>query len=406
MLAPNTNTEAMSSEDAVPRSFIWLAAIAVGVIVTNLFAPQILVGLIGPSFGMSAQQAGMVSTLTLSGYAIGLFLLVPLADLFENKRLIVFTLCGTVVASLCATIAQTPALLFASVFLLGASCSAIQMLVPLIASMASPQDRGRVIGEVMSGLMVGILLSRPAASFISDLWNWRGFYASSAGAVAILSITLTKRLPTLQPKNNLGYGKLVASYWTLLRDEPVLRVRAWTAALVMASFSAYWAVVALKLSSAPFEFSPKGVAIFALVGAAGAIAAPIAGWLGDRGYARLTLCASHALVVVSLLLAALSDFFESRVWAIVVLGAAAILLDIGLTGDQTIGRRAINLLQAEARGRLNGLFVGIFFIGGAIGTMAAALAWVQGGWFAVCAVAGFFGVLTLITDLATSTGSS
>lgn len=404
MLAPNT--EVISSEGAVPRSFIWLAAIAVGVIVTNLFAPQILVGLIGPTFGMSAQEAGMVSTLTLCGYAIGLFLLVPLADLFENKRLIVITLCGAVAASLCMTIAPTPLFLFASVFLLGASCSAIQMLVPLIASMASPHDRGRVIGEVMSGLMVGILLSRPAASFISDIWSWRGFYASSAGAIAILSVTLTRQLPTLQPVAHLGYGKLVASYWTLLRDEPVLRVRAWTAALVMAAFSAYWAVVALKLSSAPFELSPKGIAIFALVGAAGAVAAPFAGWLGDRGFARQTLCGSHILVVTSLLLAVWANFIESPAWAIVVLSAGAILLDVGLTGDQTIGRRAVNLLRAEARGRLNGLFVGIFFIGGAVGTMAAAFAWGHGGWLAVCTTAGFFGVLTLITDLVTSTGSS
>src|SRR5438067_2818205 len=135
------------------RSFVWLASIAVGVIVTNLFAPQILLGLIGPSLSMTTWQAGMISTLTLLGYALGLFLLVPLADLFENKRLILRTLWCAVLAAICTAMAPAPTPLLLATFILGACCAAIQMLVPLVASMAPAQHRGRVIGEVMSGLM-------------------------------------------------------------------------------------------------------------------------------------------------------------------------------------------------------------------------------------------------------------
>jgi len=393
-------------QQTVPRSFIRLGALATGVIVTNLFAPQILVGLIGSSLGMSEAQASMVSTLTLFGYALGLFLLVPLADIFENRRLIVLTLCCTVAAAICTALAPTPALLLLSVFLLGASCSAIQMLVPLVASMAHPSERGRVIGDVMGGLMVGLLLSRPVASFIADIWDWRGFYAVSAAAIAILAVALTWRLPSLQPTVRMSYIRLLRSFWALWRDEPILRVRSWTAALSMASFSAYWAAIALRLAAAPFNLSPSAIAVFALVGAAGAIATPLAGRMGDRGWARPGLCGSHGLIVLSLALGAWAEFIDSRTWALIVLSIGAILLDVGITGDQILGRRAVNLLQPEARGRINGLFVGLFFIGGGIGAATAGFAWIYGGWPMVCLAAGLFGVLALLTDAITSVGTS
>jgi predicted MFS family arabinose efflux permease len=396
----------LASSQTAARSFVWLAAIATGVIVTNLFAPQILIGLIGPSLGMSAWQAGMISTLTLLGYASGLFLLVPLADLFENKRLILRTLCCAILAALCTALAPTALLLLVATFVLGASCAAIQMLVPLVASMAPPERRGRVIGDVMGGLMMGILLSRPLASLIADTWSWRAFYLTSAVSMAVLTGALALYLPRLRPVTRVGYGTLLASFPKLLNDEPVLRVRAWTAALVMASFTAYWAAVALRLTSAPFDLNAKWIAIFALVGAAGTAATPMAGRLGDRGWTRPTLFVSHLLIIISLGLCAWAGFVESRAIAMSLLCIGTILFDVGVTSDQTLGRRAINLLRPEARGRLNGLFVGLFFIGGAVGAAAAALAWTLGGWTVVCAVAAFFGLLALITDIATSTGTS
>ena len=388
------------------RSFVWLASIAVGVIVTNLFAPQILLGLIGPSLSMTTWQAGMISTLTLLGYALGLFLLVPLADLFENKRLILRTLCCAILAALCTALAPTALLLLVATFVLGASCAAIQMLVPLIASMSPPEHRGRVIGDVMSGLMIGILLSRPLASLIADASNWRAFYIVSAASMAVLTGMLASYLPTLRPVTHVGYGMLLASFPKLLKEEPILRVRAWTAALVMASFSAYWAAIALRLSDAPFSLDAKGIAVFALIGAAGAAATPLAGRLGDRGWARQLLFASHLIIIISLGLCAWAGLIKSQAIALFWLGIGTILFDVGITSDQTLGRRAINLLRPEARGRLNGLFVGLFFVGGAIGAAAAALAWTLGGWTVVCVVAAFFGLLALITDIVTSTGTS
>ncbi|MFQ3457405.1 MFS transporter [Bradyrhizobium sp. UFLA01-814] len=387
------------------RPLIWIGAITTGTVVTNLFAPQILVGLMGRSLGMTALQAGLISTLTLLGYALGLLLLVPLVDLVENKRLILRTLACAIVAAIGTAMAPTPLILLAATFILGASCAAIQMVVPLVASMVPPERRGQAIGDVMSGLMIGILLSRPMASLIADSWNWRGYYVTSAVLMTVLAAALARTLPTLQPAAKVNYGALLRSFPTLLREEPVLRVRSWTAALVMASFTAFWAAVALRLPDAPFRLDARGIALFALIGVAGAVATPLAGRWGDRGLARPMLIGSHLLISASLALCAWAGVLESRIAALVVLSLGTILLDLGITTDQTLGRRAVNLLRPEARGRINGLFVALFFIGGAVGAAAASAAWSFGGWTAVCAVAAAFGVLGFITDLATKTGS-
>ncbi|PPQ18261.1 MFS transporter [Bradyrhizobium sp. AC87j1] len=399
-------TKFASPKQLAERPLIWLGAITTGVVVTNLFAPQILVGLIGGSLGMAPWQAGLVSTLTLLGYALGLLLLVPLVDLVENRRLILRTLGCAILAALATALAPTPLLLLLATFVLGASCAAIQMVVPLVASMVAPERRGQVIGEVMSGLMIGILLSRPAASLIADLWSWRTYYVVSAGLMALLAGALGRYLPALQPTARASYRELLRSFPRLLREEPVLRVRAWTAALVMASFTAFWAAVALRLPDAPFALDIKGIAAFALIGVAGAAATPLAGRWGDKGWARPMFVAAHTLIIGSLALCAWAGVLESRNAALLVLSLGAILLDIGITTDQTLGRRAINLLRPEARGRINGLFVALFFIGGGVGAAAASVAWSYGGWTLVCAVAASFGALGLVTDLATRTGTS
>jgi predicted MFS family arabinose efflux permease len=404
-----TVSEAANLSSAKPiaeRSLIWLGAITTGVVVTNLFAPQILVGLIGRALTMTEWQAGMISTLTLLGYAFGLLLLVPLVDLIENKRLILRTLACAIVAALGMALAPTPSLVLAATFILGASCASIQMMVPLVASMVPAARRGQAIGEVMSGLMVGILLSRPLASLIADSWNWRGYYFVSAALTAVLAGALARYLPSLKPATTASYPALLRSFPRLLREEPVLRVRAWTAALVMASFTAFWAAVALRLPHAPFRLDAMGIALFALIGVAGAAATSLAGRLGDRGWTRPTLVVAHLIITAAPALCAWAGVLESRIAALAMLGLGAVLIDVGITADQTLGRRAVNLLRPEARGRLNALFVALFFLGGAVGAAAASFAWTHGGWTSVCAVAACFGLLGLITDVTTRTGTS
>ncbi|TPI12785.1 MFS transporter [Mesorhizobium sp. B4-1-3] len=390
-------SEAVST---ITRSQTLLLAASVGIIVTNLFAPQTLVGLIGPSLGAAASESGLVSMATLLGYAAGLFFLVPLSDLVENRVLVLRMLCAAALAATVASFAPSAASLLAVLFVLGAACSCIQVLVPVAASMAPPGQDGRVIGDVMSGLMIGILLSRPIASLVADAFGWRAFYGISAAALALLAILLGLTLPRRKPLAHTSYVGLIASLIGLLGQEPVLRRRAFTASLVMAAFSVFWTAVALRLSTPPFDLGQKGIALFALVGAGGAAVTPIFGRAGDRGFTRSATILCHLVLIAALGLAAWAGAAKAGgAWLpLILMGVSAVLLDIGVTGDQTLGRRAVNLLQPKARGRINGLFVGIFFIGGAIGSLLAGIAWAWGGWNAVCAAGAVFGVAALVVD--------
>ncbi|WP_027059751.1 MFS transporter [Mesorhizobium loti] len=377
-----------------------LFATSTGIIVTNLFAPQTLVGLIGPSLGAGTASVGLVAMATLLGYAAGLFFLVPMADLAENRALILRMLLTAALAAGVATFAPTIASLLIVLFVLGAACSAIQILVPIAASMAPPGEAGRVIGDVMSGLMIGILLARPLASFIADAWGWRAFYGLSAATLILLACVLGFTLPRRRPEAKSSYGALIASLFGLLRDESVLRRRALTAAMVMAAFSLFWTAVALRLAEPPFSLGQRGIALFALVGAGGAMVTPLFGRAGDHGWTRSVTIFCHVVLIGAMALTAWAGSFHTGAsWLpLVLMGLSAVLLDICVTGDQTLGRRAVNLLQPEARGRLNGLFVGIFFIGGAIGSLLAGVAWTWGGWPYVCAIGAVFGVAALLVD--------
>jgi predicted MFS family arabinose efflux permease len=376
-----------------------LFTVAVGVIFANVTASQTLTGVIGPSVGLSEAAAGLTSMAPLLGYAAGLFLAVPLADLVENRRLILQMLTCAVLAALGTALAPGAATLLAALFVLGAACSAVQVLVPMAAAMTPPERRGRVIGDVMSGVMVGILLSRPLASLTTDLLGWRAFYGISGILMAILTLTLALRLVERRPARSVSYPALIGSFGDLLRTEPALRRFALNATLAMLSFTLYWTSIALLLVAPPFGLGQSGIALFALVGAGAAVMAPLAGRAGDRGWTRPAMVVFHILTVAAFALAAWAGAAQSApVLHLVLLGASAVLLDVGVVGDQTLGRRAINLLQPEARGRINALFVALFFIGGSIGSATAGLVWAFGGWTMVCVIGGAIGFVLLLLD--------
>jgi predicted MFS family arabinose efflux permease len=375
-------------------------ATAVGVIVMNLFAAQTLTGAISRSLHLAPEFSGLAAMLPQLGYAVGLVLLVPLCDLLENRRLIVLTLaCGAGFLAI-AMLTESRILFLAAVFLAGGASSVIQMLVPMAASMAPETHRGRAVGNVMSGLMLGILLSRPAASLIAGSVGWRAFYGLAAGTDALVAVVLYVKLPVRMPAMPTRYPALLYSLWTLLRTEPVLQRNAASAALVMGAFSAFWTAIGLRLVQPPFNFDMNGIALFALAGATGAIVTPLAGRAGDRGWDRKSLLAGHltmlaALVAIGIAGAGWGGFSASAhpVLAVAMLVAGAAALDAGVVTDQTLGRRAINLMDPAARGRLNGLFVGVFFIGGALGAALSGAAWASAGWTGVCVVGfGFTGL--------------
>ncbi|SAL23630.1 major facilitator family transporter [Caballeronia sordidicola] len=381
-------------------------ATAVGVMVMNLFAAQTLTGAIGRSLRLAPEFAGLAAMLPQLGYAIGLVLLVPLCDLLENRRLIVCTLAMGAVFLAIAMVAEARAVFLVAVLLAGVASSAIQMLVPMAASMAPESHRGRAVGNVMSGLMLGILLSRPAASLIAGTIGWRAFYGLAALTDAWVALVLYLKLPVRTPANPASYPALLYSLWTLMRTEPVLQRNAVSAALVMGAFSAFWTAIGLRLVQPPFGFGMNGIALFALAGAAGAIVTPLAGRAGDRGWSRTMLFAGHltmlaALVAIGVAGAGWGGFAAQAhpPLAIAMLVAGAAALDAGVVTDQTLGRRAINLMDPAARGRLNGLFVGTFFVGGAVGAACSGAAWALAGWSGVCAVGFVFTLCAFVLRL-------
>ncbi|RKU01918.1 MFS transporter [Burkholderia sp. Nafp2/4-1b] len=384
---------ALGTPPALSAGMTLFFAATVGVIVMDLFAGQPLTGPISADLHLPPSLAGLVAMLPQLGYAAGLVLLVPLVDLLENRRLIVVTLAACAAALALPAFTRSGTVYLLATLAAGGASSVIQMLVPMAASMAPEAQRGRAVGNVMSGLMLGILLSRPLASLIAGTAGWRAFYALAALANAAIATVLALRLPPRVPSVTASYRALLASMGRLLVDEPVLRRHALSAALAMAAFSAFWTAVGLRLALSPFGLDLHGIALFAFAGASGAIVTPLAGRAGDRGNGPAAQRIAHVTMLAALTVLGIAgagwfgfDAHAHRGVALALLAGGAALLDAGVIVDQTIGRRDINLLNPAARGRLNGLFVGLFFVGGALGAALAGSAWAWGGWSAVCGV--------------------
>ncbi|MBJ9968648.1 MFS transporter [Burkholderia seminalis] len=390
---PASVPPSVAAPPALSTGMTLFFAATVGVIVMDLFAAQPLTGPISADLHLPPGLAGLVAMLPQLGYAAGLVLLVPLVDLLENRRLIVATLAACAAALALPAFTRSGTVFLLATLAAGAASSVIQMLVPMAASMAPEARRGRAVGNVMSGLMLGILLSRPLASLIAGSAGWRAFYLLAAVANAAIAVVLALRLPARTPSITAGYRTLLASMGRLLADEPVLRRHALSAALAMAAFSAFWTAIGLRLAQPPFALDLHGIALFAFAGASGAIVTPLAGRAGDHGHGPAAQRIAHGTMLAALVVLGIAgagwfgfDAHAHRGAALALLAGGAALLDAGVIVDQTIGRRAINLLNPAARGRLNGLFVGLFFVGGALGAALAGSAWAWGGWSAVCGV--------------------
>lgn len=379
-----------AAHPALSRSLVMLMALACGVVVANIYYAQPLVGLIGPAVGLSPETASLVVTLTLVGYGAGLLLLVPLGDLLENRRLVVVTLSSTVAALLVAAVAPTASLFLAAAFLIGVTSVAVQMLVPLAAHMAPEASRGQVVGNVMSGLLLGILLARPVSSLIADSLGWRAVFGLSAVVMVGFAVLLWRVLPQRRPTSRSSYGALIGSLGRLLVRTPVLQRRTVYQTMMFAAFSLYWTSVPLLLAGAPFHLSQRGIALFALSGAAGALVAPVAGRIADRGWTRPATGFALAMAALS--------FFVARAGegSIALLVLAGLLLDMGVQMNMVLGQRAIYSLGAETRSRMNAIYMAIFFLGGAAGSALAGYAFAVGGWEPVTWIGFAFPALGLL----------
>ena len=370
----------------------FLLALGCSFIVANLYYAQPLTGLIGAAFGLQPAETGLLVTLTQIGYGFGLLFVVPLGDVIENRRLVIAGVGCAALALLAMSMAGEVGFFLGGTLALGVACTSVQVLLPYAAHLTSEANRGRVIGVMTSGLMLGIALARPAASLITYHFGWRLVFALSAGLMVLVAVILRVGMPPRAPRAALRYGEILRSMPPLLRDIPILRRRAAYHAALYASFSLFWTAVPLLLAGAGFGLSQQSIGLFALAGAGGIVIAPIAGWIADRGLTRPgTGCA---------LLAMLSAFAIALVGgetgSITLLVLAAVLIDAGLVINFVLSQRSIYGPRPESRSRIGGVFTAIFFLGGAAGSALATLSLARGGWVLTTGIGMGLAALALV----------
>lgn len=356
------------------RGLVLLFAFCCGAIVANIYYAQPIIEMIAPDIGLSSTAASLIVSLTQIGYAFGLFFLVPLGDLLENRRLMLLTTMLAILSLLGAAFAQQPNLFLVVSLLVGFSSVSVQMLIPLAAHLAPEETRGRVVGSIMGGLLLGILLARPLSSLVADHFGWRAVFGAAAVVMLGISLVLATTIPKRIPDHRASYGQLLFSLWTLLRRQPVLRQRAFYQACMFATFSLFWTAVPLELSR-NHGLSQSQIALFALVGAIGAFAAPISGRLADAGHTRIATLGALLLGALSFLPALIHPAF-----GVIGLAVTGVVLDFCVQMNMVLGQRTVYALDAASRSRLNALYMTSIFVGGAIGSSIASPLFDHGGW--------------------------
>ena len=353
-----------------------LLALACALIVANLYYAQPLTGLIGPALGLAPAQTGLLVTMTQLGYGLGLLAFVPLGDLIDNRRLAVANLLIAAAALVGIACAPAAGVFLAATLVVGIACTTVQILLPYAAHFTTEADRGRVIGSLTSGLMLGIMLARPAASFVTYYAGWRAVFGGSAVLMTLMAAILAFGMPRYQPVTRLSYLGILRSLPALLRDVPILRRRAAYHAALYASFSLFWTAVPLLLAGERFGLTQRGIGLFALAGTGGVIIAPIAGTIADRGLTKPATGFAIGAVLAAFGIALVGGEMHS----ISLLVVAALLIDAGLVTNFVLSQRSIYAPRPESRSRIGGLFTAMFFAGGALGSALAAASLVAGGW--------------------------
>ncbi len=392
---PNASSTTPSIEPPEPPlkplsgGLLLLMSTATGLAVASNYYAQPLLPIIANEMQLSPTAAANIVTTAQLSYGAGLLLLVPLADLFERRALIITLMLLAALGLVLTTFAPTLPLLLLGTTITGLCSVVTQVMVPLAATLSAPAQRGRAVGTMMSGLLIGILLARTVAGLISTLAGWRTVFAVAAIAIILCTIALARALPRYRQTVGLSYGQLLASVFALFRDEPVLRLRATLGLLTFVLFSMFWTPLSFLLSSPPYGYSEAVIGLFGLVGAAGALSASWAGRLADRGKGELgTLVGIGTLLISWLPLA----FAQQSLLALIL---GVLLLDLAVQLVHVSNQNAIYAIRPEARSRLTAGYMTCYFIGGATGSAIAAYLYTHHGWMGIVIASTAIAALTL-----------
>lgn len=382
---------------SMPRYMTLLFAVVCGMSVANIYFAQPLLDHLSREFGIDYSTIGILITITQIFYAVGLLLLVPLGDLLNQRRLIIGQMLLSVVALIIVGTASSSTILFVGMASVGLLAVVTQTLVAFAATMAAPAERGRVVGMVTSGIVIGILLARSISGILTDLAGWRSVYLFSAALMLCMVCTLFRVLPNVEREvKTLSYAQLLSSVFMLFVQERVLRIRAILALLIFTAFSILWTSVVLPLSAPPLSLSHTAIGAFGLAGIVGALAAARAGKLADQGHGQRTTGIALLLLLISWWFI---SFTEQSLLALVI---GIVLLDLAVQAVHVTNQSIILTLRMEARSRLTAGYMVFYSIGSATGSIASTQIYSHYGWNGVCwlgasvsAVAFLFWAVTL-----------
>lgn len=353
---------------------LWLLAVAAGLTVANLYYCQPLLALMGAELHASTHEIGLVAVLTQAGYAAAMLFIIPLGDSEERRRLMVLAAGASALALLLVGLAPSLWLLLAGSFVLGLTTAVPQLAVPYAAGLVPAEIRGRSVGKVMSGLLIGILLSRTVSGAVAERLGWRAIYLFASAAMLAFAVLLRVLLPRQEPQSRVGYLELLKSLPPLLRREPLLRRHGALGALALAGFSTFWTTLVFLLATPPHHSGAGMAGLFGLVGVAGALVAPLSGRLADRhGARRVNL---YALLVVLASWIVFATLWRS-LWG---LGLGVILLDLGVQANHISNQTRVLGLSAPLRNRFNAIYMVMYFTGASLGSLFGASAFSAFGW--------------------------
>ncbi|WP_240343936.1 MFS transporter [Paenibacillus sp. SYP-B3998] len=380
----------------MPRYLTLLFAIACGLAVANIYYAQPLLDTLASEFGITRSSVGIVITVTQICYALGLLLLVPLGDLLNRRRLIAGQMLFSVLALIAVGTATTSTMLLIGMATVGLLAVVTQVLVAFAAALAAPAERGRVVGLVTSGVVIGILLARTVAGVLTDLAGWRSVYLFSSALMMIMAVVMLRLLPNIKNERaSLSYSQLLLSVLALFVQERILRIRAVLALLIFTAFSILWTSLVLPLSSPPLSLSHTAIGAFGLAGAAGALAAARAGRLADRGLGQLTTGVALSLLLVSWLPI---NYTGYSLFALII---GVILLDLAVQAVHVTNMSMIYTVRPEARSRLTAGYMIFYSIGSATGSIASTSIYAYAGWNGVCLLGAAVSALALLFWIAT-----
>ncbi|HCI5427678.1 TPA: MFS transporter [Enterobacter hormaechei] len=371
-------------------ALILLMSVATGLAVASNYYAQPLLDTIARAFDLSASSAGFIVTAAQLGYAAGLLFLVPLGDMFERRMLIVSMTLLAAGGMLITASSQSLTMMIIGTALTGLFSVVAQILVPLAATLASPEKRGKVVGTIMSGLLLGILLARTVAGLLASLGGWRTVYWVASVLMLIMALALWRGLPKVKQENHLNYPQLLASVFSLFTRDKLLRTRAILGCLTFANFSILWTSMAFLLAAPPFNYSEGVIGLLGLAGAAGALGARPAGGLADKGKSHMTTSAGLVLLLLS----------WAAIWyghvSVLALIVGILVLDLTVQGVHITNQTVIYRVKPDARNRLTAGYMTSYFIGGAAGSLISASAWQYAGWTGVCAIGAIVAAINLL----------